>query len=93
MEIPALWLLTKIHLGRIVGTVLILWGIAIMTMAACHDFAGLATVRFFLGVCEAALLPSCMVLTSIWYRREEQPIVSALYFNTFAGVCRHCSRR
>lgn len=86
MEIPALWLLTKVPMGRIVGTILVLWGIAIMTMGACHNFAGLATVRFFLGVFEACLLPCCIMVSSIWYRREEHALVSALYFNTFAGV-------
>lgn len=89
MELPSLWLLTRVPIGKFIGLVLTLWGIAICSMAGCRNFAGLATGRFFLGVLEAALLPCCILLTSIWYRREEHALVSALYFNTFAGVgCR-----
>lgn len=95
MEIPALWLLTRVRIGKFIGTILVLWGITITAMAGCKSFATLAVARFFLGVFEAALLPCCILLTSIWYRREEHALVSALYFNTFAGVshlnqCNQC---
>lgn len=87
MEIPAMWLLTKVPIGKFVGIVLMLWGVAICSMAGCTSFATMATARFFLGVLEASLLPCCILLTSMWYRREEHAIISGLYFNTFAGVC------
>jgi hypothetical protein len=48
-----LWLVNIVHIGYFVGIVTTLWGITILCMAACHNFAGLATVRFFLGVFEA----------------------------------------
>ena len=86
MEFPALWLLTKVPIGKYMGILIMLWGAALMAMAGCHNFAGLAVVRFFLGVFEASLLPCCILLTSIWWRREEHALISALYFNTFAGV-------
>jgi MFS family permease len=31
-------------------------------------------------------LPCMMLLNSIWYRREEQPLRTAFWYNTFAGV-------
>lgn len=86
MEFPAVWLLTKLPIGRFIGTVCVLWGITITATASCHNFAGLATARLFLGIFEAALLPSCVLLTSIWFRREEHGIVSALYMGTWAGI-------
>lgn len=89
MEAPALWLLTKVRIGKFLGALLIFWGVTITAMAGCTSFATLAVARFFLGVFEAALLPCCILLTSLWYRREEHAIVSALYYNTFAGVSRH----
>lgn len=55
-------------------------------MAACHNFTGLAVIRFLLGVFEAALLPCMLVINSMWYRREEQPLRTAFWYNTFAGV-------
>jgi MFS family permease len=85
-EGPTIWALTRVPIGKFMGTLLLLWGTVICAMAGCKNFATMATARFFLGVFEAALLPVCMLLTSIYYRRSEQPLISALYCNTFAGV-------
>ncbi|OLN85237.1 putative transporter C417.10-like protein 5 [Colletotrichum chlorophyti] len=86
MEFPALWIIPKVPIGKYIGACLILWGAAICLMAACHNFAGLATIRVLLGIFEASLLPCMLVLNSMWYRRDEQPLRTALWHNTFAGV-------
>ncbi|TVY30249.1 putative transporter [Lachnellula hyalina] len=86
MEFPILWLLTKVPIGKFVGITVFIWGGILCCMAACHSFAGLATVRFFLGVFEAGILPSLMIMNSMWYRREEQPLRTALWYNTLAGI-------
>ncbi|KAH6695453.1 allantoate permease, partial [Plectosphaerella plurivora] len=84
-EAPNLYLMTRIPVGRYIGVCLVLWGIALCLMAVCHNFAGLAAIRFMLGVFEAAVLPCMMIVNSMWYRREEQPLRTALWYNTFAG--------
>ena len=86
MEIPSVWLITKVPVGKYIGVCLVLWGITLCLMSVCHNFAGLATVRFFLGVFEAAVLPCMMLLNPMWYRKEEQPLRTAFWYNTFAGV-------
>ena len=86
MQFPNSWILTKVPPGKFIGTLLICWGGCLCVMSACHDFAGLAAVRFLLGVFEAGLMPTCMILTSVWYRREEHPLRTAIWYNTFAGV-------
>lgn len=86
MEFPNIWLMTKVPVGKYIGVCLSLWGVALCLMAVCHNFAGLATVRFFLGVFEAAVLPCMILVNSAWYRREEQPLRTAFWYNTFAGV-------
>lgn len=86
MEFPNLWLMTKVPIGKYVGVCLLLWGIASCLMAVCDSFASLAVVRFLLGVFEAAMLPCMMIINSMWYRREEQPLRTAFWYNTFAGV-------
>uniref|UniRef100_A0A093VJ93 Putative transporter n=1 Tax=Talaromyces marneffei PM1 TaxID=1077442 RepID=A0A093VJ93_TALMA len=86
MEFPALWFLTKVPIGKYVGAMLFCWGACLCGMAGCNNFAGLAVVRFLLGVFEAGILPCFMVLTSVWYSRNEQPIRTALWYNTFAGI-------
>ncbi|EKG12354.1 Major facilitator superfamily [Macrophomina phaseolina MS6] len=85
-EFPTLWLLPKIAIGKYIGFCLFCWGLCLCCMAACHNFDGLATVRFLLGVFEAGILPALMMMNSMWWRREEQPLRTALWYNTFAGI-------
>jgi MFS family permease len=86
MEMPTVWLLTKVPLGSYIGGTLFAWGGVVCCMAACRNFAGLATVRFLLGVFEAGILPALLLVNSLWYTRREQPLRTALWYNTFAGV-------
>lgn len=86
MEFPTLWLVTKVPIGKFVGVCFMLWGMDVALSAATHNFAGIATIRFFLGIFEAAMLPCMLVINSMWYRREEQPLRTAFWYNTFAGV-------
>ncbi|KAF4301535.1 Major facilitator superfamily [Botryosphaeria dothidea] len=85
-EFPTLWLLPKVPLGKYIGFCLFCWGLCLCCMAACHNFGGLATVRFFLGVFEAGILPALMMMNSMWWRRKEQPLRTAFWYNTFAGI-------
>jgi MFS family permease len=76
---PCLYLVNVVHTGIFVGTVTTLWGITLLCMAACTNFGGLATVRLFLGIFEAGILPSFMVLQAKWWRRSEQALRTALW--------------
>ena len=86
MEFPTLWLITRFPVGKYVGIFLTLWGACLCFLALCHNFAGLAAVRFILGMLEAATLPCMMLINSMWYLRDEQPLRTAFWHNTFAGV-------
>ncbi|KAM6510121.1 hypothetical protein FALCPG4_017748 [Fusarium falciforme] len=85
-EFPNLWLITRVPIGKYIGGCLTAWGATLCLVAVCHNFAGVATIRFFLGAFEACLLPCMMLLNSMWYRREEQPLRTAIWCNTLAGV-------
>ncbi|EXJ81854.1 hypothetical protein A1O1_07919 [Capronia coronata CBS 617.96] len=80
------FLITKLPVGKLFGVSAVLWGGTLMCMSACHNFAGLATVRFFLGLLESPAFPSAMILIGNWWRRSEQPLRTALWYNTFAGI-------
>lgn len=82
----ASYLVVKLPVGRLLGTAAICWGTVLMLMATCHSFAGLAAVRFFLGVLEAPSLPCSMVLISRWWTGSEQPLRAALWYNTLPGI-------
>lgn len=61
-----------------------LWGIVMVTMGLCHNFAGLTTARFFLGVAEAGLFPGVNYYLSCWYKREEFGKRAAIFFSAAA---------
>lgn len=62
----------RVPLGKYLSFCIIGWGTVLACTAACTDFAGLVTVRTLLGLFESACQPSFVLLSSIWYRREEQ---------------------
>ncbi|KAM6516467.1 hypothetical protein FALCPG4_014650 [Fusarium falciforme] len=86
MEFPNLWIIYKFPAGKYMGACLMAWGISLGLMSVCHNFAGLAVIRFLLGAFEASMLPCLILVNSTWYRREEQPLRTAFWANTFAGV-------
>ena len=57
------------------------WGIAQTSMAACHSFRGLMIARFFLGLFEGGCLPLFGIITSQWYRQNEQPLRVAAWYS------------
>lgn len=61
-----------------------LWGIAMTAMGLVHNFAGLVTVRLFLGLFEAGLFPGVNFYLSAWYLRSEFGIRAAIFFSAAA---------
>lgn len=61
-------------MGTALSTTSLLWAVTIGTHAACKNFAGLVTVRFFLGFVEGAVAPGCSLILGMWYKREEHAL-------------------
>lgn len=85
-EFLSFFIIPRVRIGKFVTGCLAVWGILLICMAACHNFGGLVTVRFFLGVFEAGIFPSFMIIASMWWTKSEQPLRATLYFNTLAGI-------
>lgn len=62
-EYPGVAIIQKFPVAKFLGVNIVLWGAVLMTTAACHSFAGLATARFFLGVTEATISPGFVAIT------------------------------
>ncbi|KKA19847.1 Permease of the major facilitator superfamily [Rasamsonia emersonii CBS 393.64] len=60
----------------------LVWGALLMTTPACHNFAGIATNRFLLGLVEAIVNPGFVLIMSIWYTSTEQPLRLEAYYCT-----------
>ncbi|KAH6693762.1 major facilitator superfamily domain-containing protein [Plectosphaerella plurivora] len=64
-----------------------MWGALLVPQGAVQNFGGLAALRFLSGAFEAIADPAFMLITSMFYTREEQPIrISAWYAWNGIGV-------
>lgn len=91
------WLLTaypwnlalqRYPIGRLIGVMLFVWGSMCMLQAAVFDFGGFFAVRFFLGAPEAVVSPAFILLTSMFWEKEEQSLRSSFWLacNGFASI-------
>ncbi|TFK76190.1 MFS general substrate transporter [Pluteus cervinus] len=71
-EYPQNLALQRYPVGKWMSINIFIWAIALMAHAACKDFGGLFVVRFIMGSCEGAITPGFMIVTSMFYTREEQ---------------------
>lgn len=55
-----------------------------MQMGLVHNYGGLLTARWFLGLTEAGLFPGVNYYLSCWYRRSEFGIRAAIFFSAAA---------
>ncbi|KAI1321410.1 MFS general substrate transporter [Xylariaceae sp. FL0255] len=76
------FLIVKVPHRILMPSLLLGWGIAEASLAAANNFRDLLVSRFFLGLFEAGCLPLFSVITSQWYRRNEQPMRVAWWYGT-----------
>ena len=60
-------------------------GVISMCIAACSNFAGLASCRFLLGFFESLTFPGFSLVIGSWYTRKEQVIRIAIIFSTLSS--------
>nr|QFR37166.1 MFS transporter [Cyberlindnera americana] len=83
-EYPANLILQKLPLGRVLAFAVIMWGIIVCLHATSFNSTGFLVCRAALGVFESFMHPSFMIVTSQWYKKDEQFIRSA-YWLGFQG--------
>ncbi|KAF6763855.1 major facilitator superfamily domain-containing protein [Ephemerocybe angulata] len=71
-EYPQNLALQRFPVGKWMSLNIFVWAVALLCHAACKSFGALFTVRFILGACEGAITPGFMIVTSMFYTREEQ---------------------
>lgn len=82
MQIPSNLYLNKVGKPSIyLPTAMVVWGVLSGATAGVQNFAGIASVRFFLGFVEAAYFPGCLYYLSTWYTRKELGFRTALLYS------------
>ncbi|KAF9694081.1 hypothetical protein EKO04_008034 [Ascochyta lentis] len=72
-EMPHAYLMQRLPVAKYLGGCVCAWGTVVTCTAACDSYASLAICRFLLGMFESAISPSLILVTSMWYKRDEQP--------------------
>ena len=65
-EYPTTYLIARLPVAKYLAVNTLVWGAVVALTAACSNYGGLITVRFFLGVAEATITPAFMFITSTW---------------------------
>ncbi|USW58155.1 Putative major facilitator superfamily, MFS transporter superfamily [Septoria linicola] len=81
-------ILQRYPIGRLIGCMLFVWGTVCMLQAAVFNFAGFFAIRFFLGALEACVSPAFILLTSMFWKQEEQSLRSSFWLacNGFSSI-------
>ncbi|KAL6802701.1 MFS general substrate transporter [Trichoderma sp. SZMC 28013] len=79
-EYPQNFLLQKLPVGKLLAANVFCWGAVVACSAATTNFGGLMALRFLLGFFESCVQPAMMLLTSMWYTREEQSVLNSLWY-------------
>ncbi|VEU23249.1 DEKNAAC104365 [Brettanomyces naardenensis] len=79
-EFPASALLQRLPLSKTTAGFIVLWGVILCLHAAPKSYAGLVVLRVLLGVLESAVTPAMMLITSQWYKKEEQFFRTSIWF-------------
>jgi ACS family allantoate permease-like MFS transporter len=77
--------LQKLPMAKYLSANIAIWGVVLMTTAACTNWTGLMVNRWFLGMFESTVTPGFVLITSQWYRKEEQALRIGIWFS-FNGV-------
>ncbi|EPE34277.1 MFS general substrate transporter [Glarea lozoyensis ATCC 20868] len=79
-EYPTNLLLQKLPVAKYLATNVFLWGIVIACSAAAKDFKAMMVVRFLLGLFESCVQPAFIIMTTMWYTKSEQTVLTSLWY-------------
>ncbi|PGH05603.1 hypothetical protein AJ79_06770 [Helicocarpus griseus UAMH5409] len=85
-EYPSALMVQRFPVAKSLAGCIMALAILMMCTAATHNFAGLASLRFIMGMLEAICFPASSILTVMWWTTKEQPIRLAFWFNQLSSV-------
>jgi hypothetical protein len=80
VEFPHGYAMQRLPTAKYLGTAVILWGLVTALTCVCKNYRALVATRVLLGCFEAAVAPSLILITSMWYKRTEQPLRTGIWY-------------
>ncbi|KAK4096176.1 MFS general substrate transporter [Parathielavia hyrcaniae] len=72
VEYPQNYIIARVPIAKYLSFSIVAWGTVLACTAACTTFSGLVVVRTLLGIFESVCQPAFVIISSTWYKREEQ---------------------
>ncbi|KAJ5181460.1 hypothetical protein N7449_011607 [Penicillium cf. viridicatum] len=72
-ELPTGFLMQRLPTAKYLGFNVTIWGLMTTLNCTAKNFPGLMVLRVLLGCFESAIAPALILITSMWYKRDEQP--------------------
>ncbi|KAK3317174.1 allantoate permease [Cercophora scortea] len=79
-EIPNVYALQMLPAAKWLGANVVLWGVATACGAAATSYQTMLVSRIFLGIFEATIGPSLLLISSQWYTKSEQAPRFAIWY-------------
>ncbi|CAR26037.1 ZYRO0B00264p [Zygosaccharomyces rouxii] len=71
--IPGNWLIQRVPVAKFTGISLVLWSAMLIGHIGARNYNDMMALRFLLGLMEAAISPSNMMICGMFYDKQEQP--------------------
>lgn len=85
-EFPGNWAMQKLHTGKFLSVVIVLWGMIVLCVAFAKNWAHLMVLRTLQGALECTISPTFMLLTGSWYTSREHTLRSLIWGTSNAGM-------
>ena len=82
---PMTFTLQRFQVGRVLGVLVVLWGMIAMLTATVTSWRGLFAQRFFLGFVESVIPTAFMCIVSGYYTQQEQALRQSWWFSSTGG--------
>ncbi|POY76536.1 hypothetical protein BMF94_0377 [Rhodotorula taiwanensis] len=90
--LPFALLLQRVPIAKTLSACILLWGIVVILTVVIDSYQGFVVQRVFLGVLESSVSPGFVMITTQWYKREEQAARLGIWysatgiFSMFSGL-------
>ncbi|KXJ93612.1 major facilitator superfamily domain-containing protein [Microdochium bolleyi] len=81
-EVPSNLVIKRVAPSTWLASITVLWGISTVGMGFVTNNAGLVACRLLLGLFEAGIVPGCIYLISMYYKRYEVQWRMSLFFTS-----------
>ncbi|KAI1442407.1 MFS general substrate transporter [Annulohypoxylon stygium] len=85
-EFPAILLLQRYPMGRVLSLYIICWGIVVLCLGFAQNFSQLIALRGLQGMFESSISPGFLLVVGTWYTTREHPSRALVFQSGFAGV-------